>query len=95
MAAAATPSLTGFFTAVRTVRNVSATPVSTLGRASRSEDFPAFLYTLTRNAALHRCERRTPQKRGGGQIPLAIEELRECAGSGGARTEEDLTIKEA
>ena len=26
---------------------------------------------------------------------MAIEELRECAGSGGDRTEEDLTIKEA
>ena len=61
----------------------------------RPERFPAFLYKLARNVALHRCERRNPQKRGGGQIPLAIEELRECAGSGGDRTEEDLTIKEA
>ena len=59
------------------------------------ERFPTFLYKLARNVALHRCERRNPQKRGGGQIPLAIEELRECAGSGGDRTEEDLTIKEA
>ena len=61
----------------------------------RPENFPAFLYKLTRNAALHRCERRNAQKRGGGQVPLAIEELRECTGNGGDRTAEDLTIREA
>lgn len=60
----------------------------------RPENFPAFLLKLTRNAALHRWERQNARKRGGGQVPLALEELRECTG-GGDRTAEDLAIREA
>ena len=60
----------------------------------RPENLPAFLLKLTRNAALHRYERQTAQKRGGGQVPLVLDELRECAAAGGERTAEDLAIQE-
>ncbi len=38
----------------------------------------AFFGKLTRNLALHVYERQHAQKRGGGQVPLALEELEEC-----------------
>ena len=38
----------------------------------------AFLGRITRNLALKRYERSTAAKRGGGQVPLALEELAEC-----------------
>ena len=37
-----------------------------------------FLGKITRNLALHRVEKAQTEKRGGGQIPLALEELSEC-----------------
>lgn len=39
----------------------------------------AFLGKLTRNLALNRYRRRQAEKRGGGQLPLALEELGQCA----------------
>ena len=39
----------------------------------------AFLGKLTRNLALNRYRRLRADKRGGGQVPLALEELGECA----------------
>ena len=38
----------------------------------------AFFGTITRNLALNRWEKQHAQKRGGGQLPLALEELSEC-----------------
>lgn len=38
----------------------------------------AFLGKITRNLALHRYEAYGARKRGAGQVPLALEELREC-----------------
>jgi RNA polymerase sigma-70 factor (ECF subfamily) len=37
-----------------------------------------FLGKITRRVALHRAERNTAEKRGGGAVPLALEELSEC-----------------
>ena len=37
-----------------------------------------FFGTITRNLALNRWEKQHAQKRGGGQLPLALEELSEC-----------------
>lgn len=37
-----------------------------------------FLGKITRNLSLHKYEKYTAQKRGGGQVPLALEELQEC-----------------
>ncbi len=38
----------------------------------------AFFGTITRNLALNRWEKQHAQKRGGGQLPLALEELSQC-----------------
>ena len=38
----------------------------------------AFFGTITRNLALNRWEKQHAQKRGGGQLPLALEELSAC-----------------
>ena len=43
----------------------------------------AFLGRITRNLAINLFERRTRQKRGGGQLPLALEELEDCIPGGG------------
>ena len=37
-----------------------------------------FLGRITRNLAINRLEKRTRQKRGGGETPLALDELAEC-----------------
>lgn len=44
----------------------------------RPSSFAAFIGKITRNLALDRFDRATAQKRGGGQVSLALEELREC-----------------
>ena len=41
-----------------------------------------FLARITRNLALNRWESRQAEKRGGGQLPLVLEELTECVGTG-------------
>jgi len=45
---------------------------------TRPENLSAFLGKITRNLALKRYERDRAQKRGGGQVMLALEELGEC-----------------
>ena len=42
----------------------------------------AYLLTLTRNLAINRFRSETRQKRGGGQMPVALSELDECLASG-------------
>ena len=46
---------------------------------TRPESLWAFLGTLTRRRALDRYDSISAQKRGGGQVELALEELAECA----------------
>lgn len=53
----------------------------------------AFLGKLTRRAAIDRFRMRTAEKRGGGELPLALEELGECVG-GGAEIEDELERRE-
>ncbi len=40
--------------------------------------FSAFLYKITRNLSINRWRSRSAEKRGGGEIELALEELDEC-----------------
>ena len=44
----------------------------------RPEKLSAYLGKLTRNLCLSRLRERRAQKRGGGELPLALEELEEC-----------------
>lgn len=44
----------------------------------RPEKFSAFLGKLTRNLAITRCRKKNAQKRGRGELPLALEELGSC-----------------
>ena len=44
----------------------------------RPPGLAAFLGKITRNLCLNKYERATAQKRGGGQAPLALDELQEC-----------------
>ncbi len=43
-----------------------------------------FLGRLSRNVSVNRSLYRSAQKRGGGEVPLALEELRDCAAGGGS-----------
>lgn len=52
----------------------------------RPEKLSAFLCRITRNQALKRYERNTAEKRGGGEIPLALEELSGCIPDPGSVT---------
>lgn len=45
---------------------------------ARPANFSAFLGKMARNLSLDRFRRRNAQKRGGGQVTLALEELSEC-----------------
>lgn len=44
--------------------------------------FSSFLGKITRNLSLDRWRRRSAAKRGGGEVPLALEELEQCVGDG-------------
>ena len=59
----------------------------------RPERLGGFLGTLTRNLALDRWRTGKRQKRGGGEMPLALEELSECV-SGGVDVEETVELRE-
>ena len=48
---------------------------------ARPSVLSTFLGRITRNLAINRFEKRTRQKRGGGETPLALEELAECVPS--------------
>lgn len=52
----------------------------------RPDPLNAFLGRITRNLALSRLEKSGAKKRGGGELPLVLEELSECVPSG-ERTE--------
>lgn len=44
----------------------------------RPENLPAFLGKITRQLSLKKWREKNAQKRGGGELPLALEELEEC-----------------
>ncbi len=52
------------------------------------ENLRTFLGKIVRRLAISRLEKQTAQKRGGGQMSLALEELAECLPSGDSLTEE-------
>jgi hypothetical protein len=53
----------------------------------------AFLGKITRNLSLDRYKLSHAAKRGGGQLPVALEELGQCISSG-EDVEEELALKE-
>ena len=55
----------------------------------KPRNFSAFLASITRNLALNRYAANRAQRRGGGQVPLVLEELSECI-SAPERTEQVL-----
>lgn len=57
----------------------------------RPEKLSAFLGKIVRNLSLNRYELYTAEKRGGGQIALALDELEECIPAG---SEVDLPVRE-
>lgn len=53
----------------------------------------AFLGRITRNLSFDRCRRQSAEKRGGGVLPLALDELSECVPAPG-RVEQTLEAQE-
>lgn len=60
-------------------------------------DLRAYLRKITRNLAVSRLQSLTAEKRGGGEVELALEELSECIPSvdGPERAAEELAVREA
>lgn len=59
----------------------------------KPELLPAFLGKITRNLSLKRWRCETADKRGGGELPLVLEELQECVPSGSG-VDEEIQVKE-
>lgn len=59
----------------------------------RPERLKLFLAKITRNLSLDCLKSRNARKRGGGELPLILEELQECVASGGD-AEQELLAKE-
>jgi RNA polymerase sigma-70 factor (ECF subfamily) len=55
----------------------------------------AYLGMLTRHLALDRIRERMREKRGGGQVPLVLDELLECVADTEADSEQDERLREA
>ena len=49
----------------------------------RPQSLKAFVGRITRNLSLDRWRERNAEKRGGGEVPLALEELADCVGQDG------------
>lgn len=62
----------------------------------RPNKLSAFLGTITRNLSLNKWEQYSTEKRGLGQVPLALEELQDCipASENVERVADDLTLTE-
>ena len=63
------------------------TPGSRPGTPFRPTGLSAFLGAITRRLSLDRWRRNTRKKRGGGQVPLALEELSQCIPASGGPEE--------
>lgn len=61
--------------------------------AERPERLGAFLGKIVRNISISRLRQKTADKRGGGEYPICLEELRDCAGRGQG-PERELELKE-
>ena len=62
----------------------------------RPERLAVFLGKITRNLSLDRWERERAQKRGGGEVSLALEELQDCLPApNSGQLAEDLALSEA
>lgn len=65
---------------------------------ARPKHLQTFLGKIIRNLSLHCWEKQKAEKRGGGQIPLVLEELSECIPSpleDGRTLADDITIKQS
>ncbi|MCM1025896.1 MAG: RNA polymerase sigma factor [Roseburia sp.] len=62
----------------------------------RPNKLSVFLGTITRNLSLKKWEQYSAEKRGSGQVPLALEELRDCipASENVGQAADDLTLAE-
>lgn len=60
---------------------------------NKPESFAGYIGKLTRNFAIDLYRKKQSEKRGGGQVPLVLEELSECVG-GGKDIDENLRYKE-
>ncbi|MCM1223873.1 MAG: RNA polymerase sigma factor [Lachnospiraceae bacterium] len=62
----------------------------------RPERLSVFLGKITRNLSLNRYRQDNAQKRGGGQVPLALEELQECVPAAGRMDQviDDMSLAE-
>ena len=58
-------------------------------------ELSSYLGMLTRSLALDRLKQRNAQKRGGGQVPLVLDELQECIGEADAQDEQSEVIRQA
>ena len=60
----------------------------------RPEKLSAFLGKIVRNLALNLYKRYTAEKRGNGQVPIALNELKDCIPATGSETEtiDDLIL---
>ncbi len=60
----------------------------------RPENLRTFLGKITRRLALNRLEKQSAQKRGGGQVPLALEELAECLPDTAVSLTEEVILRD-
>lgn len=61
----------------------------------KPQSIKAYLGMLTRQGALNRIAHRNTEKRGGGQVELALSELEECLASDGADIAEQVVLRDA
>ena len=60
----------------------------------RPQRLQTFLGRITRNLSLNRYEQLTAQKRGGGQVPLILDELSECVSQRSADLADVIAVKD-
>ena len=61
----------------------------------KPQSIKAYLGMLTRQGALNRVEHRNTEKRGGGQVEVALSELEECLASEGADLADQMLLRDA
>ena len=61
----------------------------------KPQSIKAYLGMLTRQGALNRVEYRNTEKRGGGQIEVALSELEECLAGEGADLADQMLLRDA
>ena len=61
----------------------------------KPQSIKAYLGMLTRQGALNRVEHRNTEKRGGGQVEVALSELEECLAGEGADLADQMLLRDA